>query len=73
MPLVTVEKTKKYLVLRIPLGAVEQKKAEISSASQRIIDEAIKKGLGDIKAGRTFGPFRSVREFKQALRSSTKR
>ena len=73
MPLVTVEKTKKYLVLRIPLGAVEQKKAEISSAGQRIIDEAIKKGLSNIKAGKTFGPFRSVREFKQALRSTTKR
>lgn len=61
MPLITVEKTKKYLVLRIPLGAVEQN-------GQRIIDKAIKEGLSDIAAGRTFGPFRSVREFKQTLR-----
>lgn len=66
MPLVTVEKTKKYLVLRIPLEAVEEK-------GQRMVDEAIKEGLKDIEAGRVFGPFRNVREFKQALQSSAKR
>ena len=66
MPLITVEKTKKYLVLRIPLGAVEQN-------GQRIIDEAIEEGINDIEAGRTFGPFRNIREFKQALRFSSKR
>ena len=66
MPLITIEKTKDYLVLRIPLKAVEQK-------GQRIVDEAIKEGLNDIEAGRIFGPFQSVREFKQALRSSTER
>ena len=61
MPLITVEKTKKYLVLRIPLRAVEQN-------GQRIINKAIKEGLSDIAAGRIFGPFRSVREFKQTIR-----
>lgn len=66
MPLITVEKTKKYLVLRIPLDAVEQK-------GKKMIDEAIKEGLKDIEAGRVFGPFQNIREFKQALRSSTKR
>lgn len=66
MPLITVEKTKKYLVLKIPLGAVEQN-------GQKIIDEAIREGLEDIEAGRTFGPFQSVREFKQVLRSSNKK
>ena len=66
MPLITIEKTKDYRVLRIPLKAVEQK-------GQRIVDEAIKEGLNDIEAGRIFGPFQSVREFKQALRSSTER
>jgi len=66
MPLITIEKTKDYLVLRIPLKAVEQR-------GQRIVDEAIREGLNDIEAERVFGPFQSVREFRQALRSSTKR
>ena len=42
MPLITVEKTKKYLVLKIPLGAVEQK-------GQKIIDEPRLKDEGVIQ------------------------
>ncbi|MBI2041722.1 MAG: hypothetical protein HYT20_01725 [Candidatus Nealsonbacteria bacterium] len=60
MPLITVEKTKKYLVLRIPLEDVEQK-------GQKIVNEAIKEGLRDIETGKTFGPFQNVHEFKQTL------
>lgn len=73
MPVVTVEKTKKYLIVKIPLGAVENRRAEISPRSQKIIDGAIKEGLRDIEAGRTFGPFGSVGEFKQALRKASVR
>lgn len=73
MSTVTVEKTKKYLVVKIPLGAVENGRAEISSRSQKIIDGAIKMGLRDIEAGKTFGPFSSVGEFRRALKSSSRK
>lgn len=66
MPEMTVEKTKDYLVVKIPLKSVEEGRAEFSPRAQRVIDAAIAEGLGDIKAGRVFGPFKSVKEFKNA-------
>lgn len=71
MSQVTLEKTREYLVIKIPLKAVENRRINISSRSQKIIDEAINEGLADIKAGRIFGPFRNVKEFKSALKRRT--
>lgn len=70
MSLVTIERTKKYLVVKIPFGAMKEGKAVISPRSQRIIDRAIRRGLRDIEAGRSFGPFGSVGEFKRTLHVS---
>ena len=67
MPTITVEKTENYLVVKIPLKAVEEGKAEISSRAQKIIDSAISEGLRDIESGKISGPFKSVREFKKAI------
>ena len=67
MQVVTVEKTKNYLVVKIPLGAVEDGRARLSPRARKIIDGVIKGGLRDIEAGRVFGPFHSVGEFKRAL------
>lgn len=71
MSQVTLEKTPDYLVIKIPLKAVENGYGRISSRSQKIIDEAVSEGLEDIKTGRTFGPFRNIREFKLALKRRT--
>lgn len=68
MPEMTVEKTKDYLVVKIPLKAVEEGRAELSLRAQRVIDAAIAEGLGDIRAGRVFGSFKDVKEFKNALK-----
>ena len=68
MSTVTVEKTKNYLVVRIPLGAVQGGRAKLSPRAQKIVDASIAGGLGDIKAGRVFGPFKNMGEFKRALR-----
>lgn len=62
---VTLEKTPEYLVIKIPLKAVETGKAPLKSGSKQIIDEAIAEGLADIKAGRVFGPFDSVKKFNE--------
>lgn len=67
---VTVQKTKDYLVVKIPLRAVKEGRAELSSRAQKVVDSAITEGLSDIRAGRTFGPFDSVKEFKRALRNT---
>ena len=63
----TLEKTKDYLVLKIPLKAVEDGKADVSASAQKILDSAISEGLRDIESGKVFGPFKSVREFKKAM------
>lgn len=63
-----MEKTKDYLVVKIPLKAVEEGRAELPPSAQRVIDAAITEGLRDIKAGRVFGPFKSVKEFKNAFK-----
>lgn len=65
---VTIEKTSDYLIVKIPLGAVASGKAELSSRARRIVDQAIAEGLRDIEAGRMVGPFKTVREFKSAIR-----
>lgn len=65
---VTVEKTPKYLIVKIPLRSVEIGKAGISPRAQKIIDTAIAEGIADINAGRVFGPFKNVQEFKKSLR-----
>lgn len=65
---VTVERTPKYLIVKIPLKAVREGGAELSPRARRVIDRAIAEGLRDIEAGRVFGPFASVRSFKAALK-----
>lgn len=70
MSIVTIEKTKKYLVVKIPFGAVQSKRASISQCPRNSISSAIKEGLEDFKTGKTLGPFRNVREFKLALRKT---
>ena len=67
---VTVEKTQKYLIVKIPLKAVESGKAELSVRAQKIIDESIVEGLRDVEAGKIFGPFKDVKSFKAALKGN---
>lgn len=68
---VTIEKTPKYLIVKIPLTSVQAGKAELAPKSRRIIDRAIAEGLRDIGAGRSLGPFGSVKEFKKSVRVVT--
>lgn len=65
--MVTVEKTENYIVVKIPLKAIEEGRAELSSRAQKVIDSAIEEGILDLEAGRVFGPFKSVKEFKKSL------
>lgn len=67
---VILEKTQDYLIVKIPFKSVKTGRAGISLSSQKIVDKAITEGLNDIKSGRIFGPFKSVKEFKAALRKS---
>lgn len=69
MSQVLVEKTKGYLVVKIPLKTVGEGRAELSTRAQKIVDAAIEEGLRDIEAGRVFGPFKSVKEFKKAVKA----
>ena len=64
---VLVEKTKNYLVVKIPLLSVKAGKAILPSKAQKTIHKAIEEGLGDIASGRVFGPFKTVKKFKAAL------
>ena len=64
---VLVEKTPRYLILKIPLRTVETGRAEVSLHAQKIIDAAIAEGLRDIDAGRVLGPLKNARELKTAL------
>lgn len=41
----------------------------VDKSSKKDIDDAIAEGLKDIAAGREFGPFASVKEFKTALKN----
>lgn len=70
MPEVTVEKTKNYLIVKIPLKATEEGRAEFSPRAQKIVDSAIQEGMEDIEAGRVSGPFRNMKEFKSSLRKA---
>ena len=72
MPSVTIEKTKDYLIIKVPLGAVKNGQAQLPPRGQTALDKALAEGLLDIEQGRTFGPFASVREFKAALKSRAK-
>lgn len=65
---VTIEKTEKYLVVKIPIESVSSGKAQISAKSKKLVDQAIIRGLRDVEAGRIFGPFRNAREFKAAIK-----
>ncbi|MBI3588819.1 MAG: hypothetical protein HY093_00170 [Candidatus Liptonbacteria bacterium] len=65
---VTIERTEKYLVVRIPIKSVGIGKALISARSKNVIDKAIAEGFRDIEAGRVFGPFKNIRDFKTALK-----
>lgn len=66
---VTLEKTKEYLIVKIPLESVKSGRAEISHKARRVVDATIAEGLHDLKSGRIFGPFKNVREFKAALKT----
>lgn len=72
MPSVTIEKTSSHLVIKVPLGAVDNGRAQLSLRGQTALDKALAEGLLDIKQGRTLGPFSSVREFKAALKNRAK-
>ncbi|MEK7077133.1 MAG: hypothetical protein AAB967_02785 [Patescibacteria group bacterium] len=65
---VIVERTQKYLIVKIPLKAVAEGRAELPPRARGVIDRAISEGLRDVEAGRLFGPFASVRSFKAALK-----
>lgn len=66
---VTIKKTSEYLIVKIPLTSVQAGRAELTPRSRRIIDRAIAEGLRDIETGRSVGPFKSVKEFRKAVRS----
>ena len=67
MPTVTVEKTEDYILVKIPLKAIKNGRAELSNRARKVIDSAIEEGVSDLEAGRGFGPFKSVKEFKRSL------
>lgn len=67
MSQVLIEKTRDYLVVKIPFRAARDGKAELSPRAQKIVDAAIFEGLRDIEAGRVVGPFRNVKEIRKAL------
>ncbi len=62
---VTVTKTKDYLVLKIPLQAVRERKIFLSD-NQR---HAIAEGLRAIKEGRVSKPYKNAKEAIAFLRS----
>ncbi len=65
---VTIEKTEKYLIVKIPIKSVNTGKTSISAKSQSAVNKAIAEGLQDIELGRTFGPFKSIGDFKATLK-----
>lgn len=65
---VTIEKTEKYIILKIPIKSVNTGKALISTKSQSVVNKAIAEGLRDVELGQIFGPFKSLRGFKAALK-----
>ena len=70
---VTIEKTPKYLIVKIPLTSVQTFRAELSPKSRRDIHRAIAEGLSDIEAGRSIGPFKNVKDFRKAIRAVTRK
>ncbi len=71
MTTVTVEKTKHYLVVKIPLRAVEEGRAELSPRARKMVDTAITEGLRNIEAGEVFGPFKNAQGLKKISRKSS--
>lgn len=69
---VLIERTPRYLVVKIPIRTVESGRAELSSRSQKVVDAAIAEGLRDIEAGRVIGPLKNARELKAALKKLRK-
>ncbi|MEK7138549.1 MAG: hypothetical protein AAB787_03510 [Patescibacteria group bacterium] len=65
---VTIEKTGKYLIVKIPIKSFNSGRASISTKSRSVVDKAIADGLSDLKSGRIFGPFKNLGEFKAALK-----
>jgi len=41
MPTVTVEKTEDYILVKIPLKAIKNGRAELSNRARKVIDSAI--------------------------------
>ncbi|OGM93601.1 hypothetical protein A2935_03200 [Candidatus Wolfebacteria bacterium RIFCSPLOWO2_01_FULL_47_17b] len=68
MEQVIVERTQKYLIVKIPIRAEVEGRAELPPRARRIVDRAIAEGLADVTSGRVFGPFSSVQGFKAALK-----
>jgi len=66
---VTIKKTEKYLIVKIPIKSVSAGRASISARSKNVVDKAIAEGLRDIAGGRVFGPFKNIRDFKTAFKN----
>ncbi|MBI3588936.1 MAG: hypothetical protein HY093_00775 [Candidatus Liptonbacteria bacterium] len=66
---VTIEKTKEYLIVKIPIKSVKTGRASISTKSRSVLNQAIFEGLKDIELGRVFGPFKNIQAFKTALKN----
>lgn len=66
---ITVQKTHKYLIVRIPLGSVEKKSTK-QLLSRRGIRVSIDEGLHDIAMGKVIGPFTTVKAFKKVMGKS---
>ena len=62
---VTVTKTKDYLLLKIPLQAVRERRVSLSNGQRRVIAE----GLKAIKEGRVSKPYKTAKEAIAFLRS----
>lgn len=68
MTQVTIEKTSKYLIVKIPLTSMRNGKAELTPASRKAVDSAINEGIRNIEDGRFIGPFKNIKEFNKAIR-----
>ncbi|MDP2668365.1 MAG: hypothetical protein Q8P07_00830 [bacterium] len=67
MATVTIEKTENYILVKIPIKAIKDGRAELSNRARKVIDSAIEEGISDLEAGRVFGPFKSIKAFKRSL------
>ena len=65
MTQLTIEKTKDYLVLKIPLGAIKEKKSLIPSQEEK----AVLEGLKALEEGRVSKSFKTTKEAISFLRN----